>query len=133
MTLEQFIARNNLEIRITFDEESHWTEKRGVVIDREYHITIQNKDRQMMQIRPKRVQKDASPRYSQKRIGVSMMVKERDADVWEELHAKLIKRINELVPFVATFSCRRQDTPIEIRLDSPLEISFPEKPESFKL
>ena len=133
MTLEQFIARNNLEIRITYDEESHWTEKRGVVVDREYHITIQNKDRQMMHVRPKSVQKDASPRYSKNRIGVSIEVKDRDADVWKELHIKLIERINKAVPFVASFATRRQDTPIEISLNKPLEISFPEKPESFKL
>lgn len=133
MTLEQFIAQNNLEIRITFDEESHWTEARGLVIDREYHITIQNKSRQMMSLRPKNIQKDASPRYSKRRIGVSISVEDRETDVWDELHAKLLERINTAVPFIASFATRRQDTPIEIHLDEELEISSPEKPDSFKL
>lgn len=133
MTLEQFIAQNNLEIRITFDEESHWTEARGLVIDREYHITIQNKSRQMMNLRPKNIQKDASPRYSKRRIGVSISVEDRETDVWDELHAKLLERINTAVPFIASFATSRQDTPIEIHLDEELEISSPEKPDSFKL
>lgn len=129
MTLEQLLARNNLELRITFDEESHWTEKR-TVIDREYHIAIQNKDHQMMYLKPTG---NMASRYSKKRLEISITVKEQRADVWDILHAKLIERINEAVPLIATFPTRRQDTPIEIRINKPLDLVFPEKPESFNL